>query len=82
MAHCVVFTTTIKRNSLTSFCAPCYSEILFSSYTTGKWNGMERNKSGMEISPSDPSFDIHGGFQKRFKINRFQNRFCARVKKK
>lgn len=35
----------------------------------------------MEISPSDPSFDIHGGFQERFKIKRFQNRFCSRVKK-
>lgn len=56
-----------KKQSLTSFCAPCYSEIIFSNCSTGKQNSMGRNKSGMEISTSDPSFDIHSGFQNRIK---------------
>lgn len=65
-----------KKQTLTSFCAPFYSEIIFSKDSTGKWNGMEKNRSGMDISPSDPSFDIHGGFQ-----NKFKTWICARVKK-
>lgn len=65
-----------KKQSLISFCAPFYSEIIFSKGSTGKWNGMEKNKSGVDISPSDPSFDIHGGFQ-----NKFKTCICAWVKK-